>query len=66
MEKWEYRVEMVSVSVTTGNIYARWQERLNALGNEGWELVAERYFTGNVRPPTYGANGTLKRPRSDG
>ena len=59
MAKWEYTLETLH-----GNDFPKDKERLNELGNEGWELVAV------IESGVYGRGSMpvayFKRPKKEG
>lgn len=73
---WEYRrvVETAQGEIASvlrevvGDAQKRWIDSLNALGADGWELVSERFVSGEYLSgkPYAQYSGTLKRPRSVG
>ena len=57
MNKWEYKIIGLEYSMVTqrGTFPNGWEEELNALGKEGWELINlfkdEDYNTGDITDP---------------
>lgn len=64
MVQWEYRVMPRTAKVSPFGgaeaVYELWEQQLNELGAEGWELVFTT-FDNNANPKTY----CFKRPKPE-